>query len=251
MAGRMRGEQFGVRYRQAAPPTSRSSRRSADRFSAAIQPHVIKIDSREDSSGPMRAGVDFPTRSELNTLIDKAEGRWRPFVITAIFTGLRMSELRGLPWRDVDLDQGVIHVRQRADQWCRIAAPKSKAGKRDIPLTPLVINALRQWRLACPPNGLNLVFPTRQGAIMRMSTVQERWTLLLKRCALRHYGFHMLRHAAASLFIAHLKWDAKKIMAVMGHASIQLTFSTYGHLLGDLSADKDDMAKMEEAVRSA
>jgi len=39
MAGRMRGEQFGVRYRQAAPPTSRSSRRSADRFSAAIQPH--------------------------------------------------------------------------------------------------------------------------------------------------------------------------------------------------------------------
>ena len=91
----------------------------------------------------------------------------------------------------------------------------------------------------------------RKGAIMRMSTVQERWTLLLKRCALRHYGFHMLRHAAASLFIAHLKWDAKKIMAVMGHASIQLTFSTYGHLLGDLSADKDDMAKMEEAVRSA
>ena len=86
---------------------------------------------------------------------------------------------------------------------------------------------------------------------MGMSTVVGRWSFFLRRCALPHYKFHALRHGAASLFIEYLKWDAKKIMAVMGHASIQLTFSTYGHLLGDLEADKDDMAKMEEAIRSA
>jgi len=41
--------------------------------------------------------------------IEKAAGRWRPLIIAAIFTGMRASELRGLPWRDVDLDAGIIH----------------------------------------------------------------------------------------------------------------------------------------------
>jgi integrase len=107
----------------------------------------IKADNRETASGPLRAGVDFPTMSELNTLIENSAGRWRPFVITAIFTGMRLSELRGLRWSDVDLDAGVIHVRQRADGWRKIGPTKSKAGMRDIPLTPMALNTLKQWRL--------------------------------------------------------------------------------------------------------
>jgi integrase len=75
---------------------------------------TIKNDTRETAKGPLRPGVDFPTMLELNALIDNATGRLRPFIVTAIFTGMRLSELRGLPWRDVDLDAGVIHVRQRA-----------------------------------------------------------------------------------------------------------------------------------------
>jgi integrase len=68
------------------------------------------------TGGPLRAGVDFPTPAELNLLIEKSEGRWRPFIITAIFTGMRLSELRGLAWENVDLDGGIIHVRQRASR---------------------------------------------------------------------------------------------------------------------------------------
>ena len=45
-----------------------------------------------------------------------ATGRWRPLLLTAIFTGLRASELRGLRWADVDLDKRELHVRQRADR---------------------------------------------------------------------------------------------------------------------------------------
>ena len=50
---------------------------------------------------------------------------------------MRLSELRGLNWRNVDLDNGVIRVRQRADAWGHIGPPKSKAGKRDIHLRRL------------------------------------------------------------------------------------------------------------------
>jgi len=55
------------------------------------------------------------------------EGRWRPLLLTLIFTGLRASELRGLRWIDIDLKRGEIHVRQRADRYNEIGPPKSEA----------------------------------------------------------------------------------------------------------------------------
>ncbi len=60
-----------------------------------------------------------------------------------------------------------------------------------------------------------------------------------------------LRHAAASLFIAHLGWTPKRLQTVMGHSSIRMTFDLYGHLFEDLEADKADMAKIEAAVSAA
>ena len=52
----------------------------------------------------LRIGVDIPSKDEIRAMLSHAQGRWRPLVITAIFTGLRASELRGLRWSDVDLD---------------------------------------------------------------------------------------------------------------------------------------------------
>jgi integrase len=218
----------------------------------------IKSDTREAASGPLRAGVDFPTMAELNKLIENSEGRRRPFIITAIFTGMRLSELRGLRWSDVDLDAGQIHVRQRADQWRNIGPTKSKAGMRDIPLAPLVVNTLKQWRAGCPKGALDLVFPNTIGNIEKMADIHARcWVPLQVKCGLvtdtgeHRYGFHMLRHAAASLFIKYLGWSPKRLQAVMGHASINMTFDRYGHLFENVDADRDDMAKIEAAVRAA
>jgi integrase len=172
----------------------------------------IKDDTR-GSRGPLREGVDFPSRAELKLLMEAAPDHWRPFLVTAIFTGMRASELRGLVWNDVDLDAGVIHVRQRADAWNNMGQTKSKAGKRDIPLAPMVVNTLREWRLA---NIGDLVFPTGTGNVYRFF-----WTPLQIKCGLTDesggakYSFHMLRHAAASLFIAYLGWTPKRVQTVM------------------------------------
>ena len=83
--------------------------------------------------------------------------------MTAVFTGLRASELRGLTWSAVDLDRRTLTVRQRADRWCVMGSPKSAAARREVPLAPIVLNALKEWRLACPPSELDLVFPTSTG----------------------------------------------------------------------------------------
>lgn len=226
----------------------------------------IKSDDRDKATGPLRAGVNFPSRLELNAMINNVPDKWRPFIITAIFTGMRLSELRGLRWSDVDLDAGVIHVRQRADAWGTIGPPKSKAGKRDIPLTAMVVNALAAWRNQCCESHLDLVFCTRTGHPHRMANIFERvWVPLLLKCGLtaeekdadgnrvtvHRYNFHLLRHAAASLFIAYLKWPPKRIQTVMGHAKITMTFDLYGHLFEDVEADREDMKKLEAAVLSA
>lgn len=227
-----------------------------------------KSDDRRDERGPMRVGVDFPSRTELKSLMVAATGRWRPFLVTAMFTGMRASELRGLPWSDVDLGAGVIHVRQRADAWGKLGKPKSKTGARDIPLPPIVINALTAWRKDCPAGELDLVFPNGSGNVESLPNIWHRfWSPLqvesgvsidtgrkdgdgnpIRRCK---YGFHTLRHAAASLFIQHLGWTPKRVQMVMGHSSINMTFDLYGHLFEDPVADREAMKKIEAAIVAA
>jgi integrase len=228
----------------------------------------IKSNRREEKKAPLRAGHDFPTKAELRMLMDGAAGRWRSLLITAIFTGMRASELRGLRWQDVDLDNGVIHVRQRADAWRNIGKPKSAAGSRDIPLTPMVINALSQWKGACPAGALGLVFPNGKGNIESHANIRNRFFIPLQiRCGMTadsgmvdkdgapildaKYGFHALRHTAASLFIAHLGWTPKRVQTVMGHSSITMTFDRYGHLFEDHDSDLEAMKKLEAAVVAA
>jgi integrase len=115
----------------------------------------------------------------------------------------------------------------------------------------------RQWRIECPKGERDLSFPNTRGNIETMSNVHARcWVPLQLKCGLTtdgeaRYGFHMLRHAAASLFIKYLGWSPKRLQTVMGHASITMTFDRYGHLFEDIEADRDAMARIEAAIRVA
>jgi integrase len=182
-------------------------------------------------------------------MLTHAKGRWRPLVVTATFTGLRASELRGLRWSDVDLEKAVLHVRQRADRWNTIGSPKSASGKRTVPLAPLVTNTLREWKLACPKGELNLVFPSSTGKVDSPPNMHRRGLGALqveagicKDAMHPKYGLHALRHAAASLFIEQ-GFSPKRVQSMMGHSSIQVTFDVYGHLF---PAAEEDQAAMRQ-----
>lgn len=228
----------------------------------------VRSDERNQTTGPVRKGVDFPSRGELKTLMGAAPGRWRPFLLCAAFTGMRASELRGLPWSNVDLDDGLIHIRQRADAWGKIGKPKSKAGNRDIPLAPMLVNALRQWRDECPVGQHGLVFPNTEGNVESHSNVVHRfWHPLQVKNGVAvetgavddsgqpvraaKYGFHAVRHAAACLFIGHLKWTPKRVQAVLGHSSITMTYDRYGHLFDDRDGDREAMKALEASIVAA
>ena len=126
--------------------------KDAKRRGTVAQNVALDVSIRADNRGKLRlkVGVDIPTASEIKRITHAATGRARPLLLTAIFTGLRSSELRGLRSIDVDLNKGELHVRQRADRWNVIGKPKTEAGERVIPLGPLVLNTLREWKMACP-----------------------------------------------------------------------------------------------------
>ena len=213
----------------------------------------------------LQVGVDIPTKTELNAMIEHA-GKMRPLLLVAIFTGLRASELRGLTWDAVDLIGATLTVRQRADRWNTMGPPKSSSGKRTVPLAPMVVHALKEWRLACPKGELGLVFPNSEGNVQSLPNLHRRGLGPLQFAAgittaaemratnpeltekhataqakLRpKYGLHSFRHAAASLFIEQ-GYSPKRVQALMGHSSIQMTFDVYGHLF---PSEKDDQAQM-------
>jgi integrase len=176
----------------------------------------------------------------------------------AIFTGLRASEIRGLRWVDVDLERNELHVRQRADIFGTLGAPKSKAGRRDIPLSPIVVNTLREWKLASGSS--DLVFPSRSGRPMsRGSIVDTGWHpvqiaagVVDEKGEPKYPGLHALRHFYASWCINRkvdggLELPLKVVQARLGHATIGITADTYGHLF-PRSDDGSELAAAERAL---
>jgi integrase len=121
--------------------------------------------------GKLKIGIDIPTPDEIRALIAHLKGRWRPLLLTAIFTGLRASELRALSWRDVDLKRGELHVRRRADRYNAFGPPKSEAGERTIPLSPILLNTLKQHWLASKHD---LVFGNGRGNIENWGNIINR-----------------------------------------------------------------------------
>jgi integrase len=241
--------------------------------------------AQERHKPKLRIGVDIPTRDEIRALLAKAEGRWRPFLMTAVVTGLRASELRGLRWEDVDLDtkKPELHVRQRADRVGIFGPPKSASGYRTIPLPPDTAQVLREWKLTCPrkrehkkdPGKLWLVFPNGAGNVEMTGNIIKRGlipTMIAAKLVVpaihennklkrddqgksifkpKYTGMHALRHFFASWCI-NRKVDGghelppKIVQERLGHSTIAMTLDTYGHLF----PRGDDTMKLEAAEQS-
>ncbi|NTZ42142.1 site-specific integrase [Altererythrobacter sp. SALINAS58] len=199
----------------------------------------------------------FPTKDEIRALISNALPKHQPLIMTALFTGMRMSELRGLTWDAIDFERSVITVRKRADRYCDIGNTKSKSGRREIPMGPQLAKVLKGWKLACPAGELNLVFPNGVGNIETHSNIYNRVfkPLMLKSGIVDgegapRFSLHALRHAAASLFIEQ-GWPPKKIQTMLGHSSLTMTYDVYGHLFHDPAKDVDLMGEMERGLLAA
>jgi integrase len=270
----VRGFEDRLRQDGRSPAMVRNARRSLGAILADAQERGLVAQNvvyslrkrqrsrRVEGNGKLKAGIDIPAPAEMRAIFGKlnpAAGRYRVLLLTAIFTGLRASELRGLRWDDVDLKRGELHVRQRADRYGAIGRPKSEAGERTIPLSPMVIAALREHWLASPRSQLGLVFPNIRGGIEHRNSIvkcgfhpaQIAAGVVDQQGGAKYKGLHSLRHFYASWCINRrvdggLELPLKLVQTRLGHASIQMTADTYGHLFprGD---DGSELAAAEKA----
>ena len=202
--------------------------------------------------GKLKIGVDIPTPAEVASIIAGAKGRWRPLLVTAAFTGLRASELRGLRWCDVELDAGRLHVLQRADRFAKIGRPKSASSERMVPFGKIVANTLGEWRLACPKGEMDLVFPNGVGKVESLPNIVHRGLMPAQggKARAKYTGMYCLRHFYASWCInaeadGGLGLPPKVVQERLGHSTIGMTMDTYGHLFpaGD-DGEKLDAAEL-------
>jgi integrase len=216
----------------------------------------------------LKIGVDIPTREEIKAIVAALPEAWRPILLTAVFTGLRASELRGLRWANVDLARRELHVRERADEYKALGRPKSASGERAVPLTPMVVSTLREWKLKCPKGELGIVFPTAKGGIENLASIVKNGLkpaqiaagvtfevpgahgVPIKRA--KYPGLHALRHFYASWCINRradggLELPPKVVQERLGHSTIAMTLDIYGHLF-PRNDDSEELAAGERAL---
>jgi integrase len=222
---------------------------------------VKRIDPDKRAASKLRVGIDIPATDEIKAIINAA-GPHKPLLMTAAFAGLRASELRGLRWSDVDLKKGELHVRQRADRYNAIGKPKSTAGIRSVPLGPLLLNVLREWKLVCPKGEHGLVFPTAGGQIAGHNNLVRAFKATVHKAGLtdamgkpKYSKVHSLRHFYASWCINPPEHGGqglppKVVQTQLGHASIVMTMDTYGHLFPPGKDSHKRLAEAEHALLS-
>jgi integrase len=238
--------------------TSFKSLLKAAKFAHVAAGVSIKSGKRERK---LEVGIDIPTAGEIKRLIEAAKDdlKRRTLLLTAALTGLRASELRGLRWAaDVDLKHGELHVRQRADRFNAIGAPKSHSSVRTVPLdADVLIPALKQWRLACPKGEGDLVFPTAAGKVEHHKNMLEGLAPVMvaagvvDKAGKPKYALHAFRHFFASWCINRKaaggrELPPKDVQTLLGHSSIVMTLDRYGHLF----PRGDDRAELAASARA-
>jgi integrase len=190
---------------------------------------------------------------EIDALIKAAERFARqpasrydytPLIRTALFTGLRLGELLGLTWADVDLHEGVLHVRRQFTRLGEYASPKTKAAIRRIPLSDDMTKYLAALKLRSRHSkDEHPVFAARNGKPLGHRNVTRRgFEAAAEEAGIEGVSFHSMRHAFASRMIDR-GISSTVLAALMGHESSTITERRYIHLF--------DRQRTDEAVRQA
>ncbi len=170
------------------------------------------------------------TGEELRSFLSEIPDEWRLFFAFLAHTGLRIGEAVALTWGDVDFGRKRVQVRRRLYRG-RLDAPKSRYGRRAVPLSEGLSQAL--WRLRGSPADDLPIFTSSSGGYLDPSNVATRVLKpAAKRAGVPWMGFHTLRHTCATMLFRH-GLNAKQVQMWLGHHSPAFTLATYVHLLPD------------------
>ena len=177
--------------------------------------------------------------------------RWRAAIALAGYGGLRVGEVRGLRWSDVDFETSAIHVRRSLLRDGTAKAPKTAAGTRTVPMLPALCRVLAAWKLRSPQT-------SDDGYVICTATGQAVQERNLRR-ALEHaktkakvtvpdserLSWHSLRHSWASMLATELQLPATSLARLIGHADAGFTLKVYAR------DARDDVAVVSDVLARA
>ncbi len=152
-------------------------------------------------------------------------------VLLSLYTGLRIGEICGLKWSDIDFEKSILTVR-RTVQRIRtgihgtkliVDTPKSRSSQRSIPVPTFIMDMLRNFR-----SSENFYILSENTKVTEPRTMQRKFKSILKKADLPSINYHSLRHMFATNCIK-IGFDVKTLSEILGHASVETTLNRYVH----------------------
>ncbi len=225
---------------------------------AAVRWQLLALNPADNVTAPRKANVEmlaWDTKQAGRFLSAAEDTPHYALYMTALLTGLRRGELLGLRWQDADLEAQTLRVRQSltllTDGTLKLDEPKTKGGRRTVPIPPELTAELRRHRtrqkeqrllLGSEWQNTELVFPAWNGAPMNPNSVRQHFVKLVARIPdLPRIRFHDLRHTHATHLIGR-GMNAKVVAERLGHADISTTLGTYGHVMPGMQQEAATVA---------
>ncbi|PGS03258.1 site-specific integrase [Bacillus pseudomycoides] len=204
---------------------------------------------------------DLEETRQIMSFLEREETMYQILFQLAIMTGFRRGELLGLEWKDINLEDGTVTVRQAvsyANSQYHIKEPKTRTSKRTISIPASLIEKLKRYKNDCNEKRLScgdlweageyfFVFSSWHGKPLYPSHITKKWHKFTKKHELRHVNFHGLRHTSATLLLEAGE-NMKVISSRLGHSRINTTIDIYTHSLQ--SADRGASSKLESLITS-
>ena len=172
----------------------------------------------------------FLSATEIEALIRSGAGIAAVTIPMLLFTGLRVAELLGLTWEDIDLERREIHVRFQMSRHGKRVPLKTESGKRDVILMDEVAHRLRKHRLAAKFSAdHDLVISNGVGRTLGYTKLRKAFASVREDAGLVDVTPHTCRHTFASILIDQGR-DVEFVSQQLGHSSTKTTWDLYVHL---------------------
>lgn len=154
-----------------------------------------------------------------------------------LYTGLRIGELLGLEWRDVDMEKGILHIKKTVyreknseGEWqLFVDRPKTASSERIVPLPGYLAQDLRIYRTGAQSDFL---VENKKAERMPIRSYQYLFERLTETAGVRKLNFHALRHTFATRAL-ECGMDIKTLSELMGHKNATITLNRYAHSMMD------------------
>ena len=202
-----------------------------------------------------RPKIQVLTRDEQACLMRASyQHRYGVFIRLVLMTGLRLGELLGLWWSDIDFRSNMLHVNRTLNRVQKIGLPdqysglrtellyqepKTENSRRSIPLLPGVVQDLLRWRSIQDADRIaageqyietGSIVTNECGGCIEPRTFSDYYHQILEIAGIGHFTFHALRHTFATRAMEQ-GMDSKTLSILLGHFSVAFTQDTYTHVL--------------------